>query len=69
MIEDFHSYLILWSGGIASKKPSRLLIMGDHRQCEFFKLTVAHPKIFLVVVAAWLCDLAADWAMLLLTQL
>ena len=69
MIEDFRSYLILWSGGIASKKTSRLLIMDDHRQCEFFKLTVAHTKIFLVVVAAWLCDLAADRAMLVLKQL
>ena len=69
MSENFRRHLILWSGGIASKKPPCLVIMSNNRQREFFELLVALAKIFLVVVAAMLRDLTANGAMLALAQL
>ncbi len=69
MSENFRRHLILWSGGIASKKPSFLVIMSNNWQREFFELLVALAKVFLVVVAAMLRDLTTNRAMLALAQL
>ena len=69
MSENFRSHLILWSDGIASKKPVLVAIMRDDGKREFFELLVAHAKVLLVVVAAMLRDLTANRAMLALAQL
>ena len=69
MSGNFRRHLILWSGGIASKKPILVAIMPDDRQREFLELLVTLAEISLAVVGARLRQLTADRAMLAVAQL
>ena len=69
MVENFQRHLILWSGGLASKKPILIAIMFDDRQCELFKFMISFAEILLVVVRARLRRVATNRAMFSIVKL